>query len=497
MVDRVEKAFEDKIKEGSLDLEEKALVNLRDLKERQKKEIEGMFDKRLHAYQYNEGKAVSGREAIAAELVIPNTPAELMTSATEEAEKKVKALEKVIKAKTKEEFIKTDEVLEIEQAVMGVEKLANEDKNLRAVAEKIMDGKQLADEDYSYIVGILNPHDYEAIKQRKDIKSSFEATSSGILVGLMKPDQRIRFIEVYMDSPKKDSSAELIDAFLSTGILTRDQGEALLQKAVQKGVITQEKFTAEFKTKLDQGFYRQETEKYRQIIEQELNRDYRGHFSENIASRVVGAPMVGGLAALWGLIETILNVWTTLGNKDDPDKLKSLLTNPYIYAGVGAMAVGTEVATGGLKKGTGLVGGGAVSRAIDSIGETEEDEKTAVQKRARERVSDIMQNSPKELTSYLENGGFVTVMELKKQKISRNEKPIITIEELLKIETDTGQMTRLQNMKTLTYASEDSINMSLTTIPEAAAILNVEKPDDFTKLVADIRAKQKPQDAAV
>jgi hypothetical protein len=480
-VDKVEKTFEDRISAGSVKLDEKALTRLRNLKEKQKREISEIFEKRRREFGQRIGAGSANHDALAAELI---------KTAAADADKRIAAIDLVIKAKTKEQYITTDEAAEIEKAVIGVEKLAGEDKKLQATAEKIFKGGTLTDEDYSYVAGILNPYDYN-VQQRKDVNQAFEATSSGVLVGMMKPGQRFRLIQVFMDSPKKAESPQLIDAFLRTGILNRDQGGTLFQEAVTKGIITQQQYQNDLKAKLDQGYYQQETAKFRAIIEQERNRDYRGTYSENIANRVVGAPMLGAFAALWGSVLTLLNVWTTLSNKEDHNKLASLLKNPYVYAGMGAMALGTEVATGTMKKGAGLVGGGVVGRALDTLGESDAQQKTAVQERARGRISDIMLNSPKELVTYLDEGGFATILELRKNKIAKKEQPLITIAELAPLEQNQDQATKLNNLKTLNATSERETNIALTTVAEASSVLKIENKDAFAKLVVDIRQKQK------
>jgi hypothetical protein len=478
-VEKVEKTFEDRISAGSAALDEKALVRLRELKEKQKREISEIFEEHRREFARRISAGAANREAMATQLI---------RLAAADADKRIAALDLVIKAKTKEPYITTKEAAEIEKAVIGVEKLAREDRNLQATGEKIMEGRPLTDADYTYIVGIINP--YDVLKQRTDIKQSFEATSAGVLVGLMKPAQRYRLIEVFMDSPKKSETQQLIDAFLRTGILTRDQGEELFEEAVSKGIISRQQYESDLKKKLEQGYYQQETAKFRQIVEQEINREYRGKFSENIANRVVGRPMLGGFAALWGGILALLNIWTTLTNKYDSNKLETLLKNPYIYAGLGAVVAGTEVATSTMKKGSGWIGGGVVSEALGKLGR-EDEQKMAVQERAREKISDIMLNSPRPLVAYLDAGGFASVLELRKNKTAKNENPIITIDELLETEKDAAQTERLKSLKTMTATSERDANLALTTLGETSVILDLQTNVAFERLVAEIRKKQK------
>jgi hypothetical protein len=489
MIAQVEEAFEKRISKVNLD--EKAIARLKALRDEQMRQVGEMFENHRKEFDKRSGLTAADRDALVEELI---------TTATADAKKRIEGIEHVMKAKTQSENITTGEVAAIEQAIIAVEKLASEDKRLQATAEKIMDGLPITDEDYTYIVGILKPYDVinQLTKRTKDtdIKQTFEATSAGVLIGMMKPEQRFRLVEVFMDCPNKAQSPQIIDAFLSTGILNREQGDALFQLAIKKGLITQEQFVGNFKTKLDQGFYQQETAKFQAIIEQGKNR-YRGKFSENIASRVVGAPLIGGAAAIWGFVLALLNIWTTLANKDDKNKLKSLFSNPYIYAGLGAMAVGTEVASSSIE-GKGPIGGGVIAQGIDRLGGSEE-KPNAVQERARGRIEDIMLNSPRELVAYLDEGGSERILELKKSKIAKNEKPFITIAELMPIEKNPQQAERLAHLKTLTLTSENETNIALTTVSEVSGILKIDDKDAFAKLVIDIRQKQnpKPQNATV
>jgi hypothetical protein len=114
-------------------------------------------------------------------------------------------------------------------------------------------------------------------------------------------------------------------------------------------------------------------------------------------------------------------------------------------------------------------------------------------------VEDIILNGPRELVAYLDEGGFDRILELKKSKIAKNEKPFITIAELAPIEKNPQQAERLAHLKTLTNTSENETNVTLTTVSEVSGILKIDNKDTFAKLVMDIRQKQnpKPQNATV
>jgi hypothetical protein len=324
------------------------------------------------------------------------------------------------------------------------------------------------------------------------MQHSFEATSAGVFLGMMSQAQRYKLVEVFMDSPKKKDTVVLIDAFLSTGNLTRDQGEALFQEAVSKGVLTQEQFAADYKKKLDSGYYQEQVNKFKAMLEEEKGRDYTGIFSENIVNRAVGTPIVGGLAAFWGFLVAAVNIMVTVANKDDKHKIASILKNPYVYAGLGGMAVGIEMVT--VKKGTSLLDGGAISTALEGASESGEKEQQTVERNARTRISEVM-DSPTEITAYLKEGGFTTIQALRTEKISHQQKPEIKVDELLPLEKDATNKARLEAMKHLEYVKEEEVNTRLTLVSEACSILKIDDKDKFTKLLAELSAEQKPKEA--
>jgi hypothetical protein len=480
MISAAEEAITKHFSAGSDKLDEKALLRLREMVEKQKKAIADLFEERKRAYEEGVKKGSSDREKLGRELI---------AGSTTEARQRIRLLDQTIRSKKKGEYIVTDEVYEIEAVITGCEKLLKEDKQGQEIAAKLAEGKELTDEDYKHIISILNP--YNIVSQKADIQSTFEATIAGVLIGLLKPEQKERLLELFMVSDKKAQTAEVIDAMLRTGSINRDLGEKLFLEAIAKGVLTQERYNKEFKAKIDQGFYQEEAARNRKLIEDELNSNYRGRVSENIMSRGVGSPLLGAAAGIWGLLLMGLNVWSVLANKEDDNKIESLLANPYIYAGGALMLGGAEVATSGLKKGSGsimgMVGGGVVSNYIDSMGEDEEAEG---KKNARARLTEIYENAPKELLAYLDNGGFNTIKKLREEKTKKGERPTISLAELTAAETDSAQKTRLANLKATAFVTENTINIQLTVVGEAASVLGINTAEEFTKLTDEIKKKK-------
>lgn len=482
MIDQVEETFEKNISAGSEKIDERALTQIRGLKEKQKQVVADLFDKRRKAVDNVAGQQAADRSKLADQMLL---------TATEEARLRILELATIIEKHKKETYITTREAYEIEKAVLGVEKLAMNDKQAQALFVRIREGTELGQSDYEYVAGLLNP--YDVMADRKDLQHSFEATSAGVFLGIMSPAQRYKLVQVFIDSPKKKDSAQLIDAFLCTGNLTREQGEALFQEAVAKGALTQEQFAADYKKKLDSGYYQEQVNKFMAILEEEMKRDYTGNFSENFVNRFVGAPAIGMAAGIWGFLVAAVNIMVTLANKDDKHKIASILKNPYVYAGFGGMAVGSEMMFGTLKKGSDLVGGGPIATSLEGASVPAEQELKTVERNARKQIAEVL-NSPLEVVAFLDEGGFTTIQALRTEKISHQQKPIITVGELLPLEKNDTNRTRLEAMKHLEYVKEDEVNTRLTMVSEACAILKIDDKDKFTKLLAELRAEQKPKE---
>ncbi len=478
MVDQVDKTFDKAISAGSTKLDERALQKMMDLKKAQEKSMEDLFERHRKAFEEKSKQGVANRDTMLQQL---------LDTATVEAQQKIQALDAVIQRNKKDVFITTGEAYEIEKAVLGVDKMLEEDKKIQEAGMKLMEGKNLADQDYLYIVSILNP--YDVFKQRTDIKNTFEATSAGVLVGMMSPSQRYRLVEVFMDSAKKKDTTVLIDAFLRTGNLSRDQGEALLNEAVSKGILTNEQFQRDFKAKLDQGYYEQEVQKFKQMIETEVRKDYTGVFADNIMNRLSGRPVIGGIMALWGFILVALNLTANIKNKS------SWLKNPYIWAGAAGMMAGTEIASGTVKMGTPWLGAGVIGRGLESMSETDEAKKNALKKKARDDIGNFIMNSPKELVDYLDKGGYETMLEIRRAKIAEKKSQAFNLDELIESEKKKSgtQAQKLTALKTSTFISETEINKKFNTLAEEADnILGLQNNAEFAKLAKEIRDSQKP-----
>lgn len=483
-IEKIEDAFEKAISGGSQGIDERALVRLRELKQRQKKAVSDLFAEKKKTYDTKAKANLGARQSMADEI---------LKSADDEAQQRITALEAIIQQHKTGEYITTDEAYEIEKAVFSIDEMIKKNPDMIRLAEKIREGKSdLTPAEYLQIVKIMNP--YDILKQRGDLQQTFEATSVGALIGIMKPDQRYHLVEVFMDSEKKDQSLKLIDSFLRTGILSKVQGEKLTQIAVAKGLLNQSEFERDWKVKFESGYYQQEVDKLRQVMEEEKVKDYRGMFSENLMERVTGRPLVGGIMALWGTILMGINIAANMGAKGSRwQQLSTLKSNPYFYAGLGGMLAGTEIATGNLKAGSEWMGSGVIGRGIDSLTEGGEDEsKTAFEKQMKQKMVDKYLNSPKAVEEYLDNGGFETMAKVREEKLKKKELPLVKIDDLIMAEKIPTQIARLNDIKTNPYVSQEKIESDLTIMVEAAFNAGVSGNSGFVAAIEQSKKDQTP-----
>jgi len=490
MVDRVEDIFKKYVSAANPALSERGYPELEKMKAAWISDIETIFNDRKKKY---EEMSASPSLTISAERM--NLLREILSGATAEAETKLRLIEGVIMRTKTGEYINSADAGAVERAIKGIENLTRENPDLEETGLKLTAGKAKADDltssDYSNVINLLQP--YHIVQQQTDAKNTFEVTTAGVLIGLMSPEQRYRLIQILMEGPKRGQTVSVIDGFLQVGLLSRDQGEALMKEAIAKGIMTQQQFDSSFKLKLEEGFYDVEARKYRELLREEDTRKYSGVYAENIMNRVVGRPLIGGILALWGMILTTLNIAANWQNKS------AILKNPYVYAGLAGALAGTEIATGTMSRKNPWFGAGVVARGIDKLGGTTNDEKSAFEIETQGKIADIILNAPAPLVAYLDHGGYGTMLALRREKLAKGEKPLVTVNELIQQEKAQGnndQAARLAQLQSMSFVSEESVNIKLNMVAEGCAnILKIEDNQSFAALVMEVRATQKPSGA--
>lgn len=467
---KVEEIFEKKISGSKMG--EVALTEVRTMKEQQKVAVKTTFERFKKEYQEKAEDNKSERDTLAKEL---------LERAEKEAEARVQNIQLILNMLVKGDYITEEEAAALKRVLVGIEKISAKDIQTQEILLKLQQGRGLDKQDYARIITMISPHDLTARDAKP--RERFEATSAGILIGFMTPVQRYQLVEELMDSYKREQTAEVIDGFLRTGILTVAQGEELFKEAVQKKIITEQQFQEVYKKRLDQGFYVDEVKKVRDAMEAEVKR-MKGMYDVNLMERVVGKPLLGAGMLLHSFFWILTNVLAAGGD------FKSLFRNPYMWAAVGEGALALEMTSGSIKRGTENwgIGSGWISRAIERMSERE-GPKTTAEKQAVKMMADIYLSYP-DFGAYLENGGVTTILNIRKAKTGQGLKGAelaISYEELRKSELDQLQQSRLEDAN---KKFPQKMTVQINTIAEALVILKVESQGDFNAKLSDIKYAQ-------
>lgn len=467
----VEKMFEDKISRSKLP--EVALGDMIELKEAQKTIVRATVTRFKHDFQEQSQENISERDLLAQQL---------LERAKIEAESRIQRVQLVLSMLIKGDYATPEEAAALKRTLAGIEKISASDIETQQILIKLQKHAELSAEDYDHIVKMINPLDLTA----KDSKprAKFEATSAGILIGFMTGAQRYRLIQELMDSPKRGQTAEVIDAFLRTGILSIAQGEELFQIAVQKKIIDETEFKDTYRKRLDQGFYVDEVKKVKDAMDQEIRR-MKGMYDTNMMERVTGAPLLGAGMLLHSFFWILTNVLAAGG-----DFKTMFKRNPYIWAALGEGALALEMTSGSIKKGSGSlgIGSGWITRLCERISEKEGPLNTAKQN-AYALIGDIYLNYP-DMGAYLENGGAGRILEVRNAKTGQGKQGkdlIITFDELLQSETNPDQQARLKDAnRKFPQKTEAQING----MGEALMVTEMKTQEEFNGKLAIIKQDQ-------
>ena len=464
-LEKIEEAFDKRMKKSSDKVSQRALGAWKSMKNRQLREVAAFYNTKIKAFEQRAGSGSQSRESLATEL---------MKEAGQEAETRRVFLVSLLESKIEGEFATTEEVAAIDKAVKGLAAFEKQNPQLEELFKRITGKEKLKKTDYDEIIKILKP--YDLMKQDATSSAAFEATTAGILVGSMSPKEREQLVKYFMESNRKAETSQLIDALLVMGLMEDHQATNLL-----KGTA----YETDISKKVKDGHYKKERQRVAVAQESHIQK-YRGIYNENIASRVVGKPLFGILAMVWGTTTFALNALVSYPNGKGPGRMKRIAAwakgmakNPYAWAGLAAAGGGAEVASTSIKTG-GWIGAGPIARLLEKS-EKKKEQMPKLEATSRQKLEEIRESGPKPLNAYLENGGFKTVQELRKKIIREKTKRIITIDELIKLETNAAQKQRLQQMKLIPTESEESINAKLTTVSEAAFILKIKTDEEFQK----------------
>lgn len=484
MVEQVDDIFSRRISAGSQRLDSRALQTIRSINESQKKAVAGLFDAKRQEYEKRAAASAGLRTQLAEQL---------LKDANEEAKHLVAGLEAILKKYTKDVNITTEEVYEVYKAVIGYEQLSKQHPELQAMVEKMGNSQELTDDDFRNVVKLLNPANIKV--DRDSASKSFEASSAGAVINMMRPDQRYRLIQFYMESEQKDSTQRLLEGFLSTGVINRYQVEQAMKLPQAAGI----SFSQDFKDKLARGYFEEQAQQVQAKMQEEVAKDFSGSDARNVLDKFVGdgiidSPLVYVAMMAWGAITSGMNLIASLRvNWDDiPGTLKDFAdraaSNPYVFIGAAAMGVGYQGFTGNMDS-RGFMGGNIVGW-LESMSQGDQDE--AIRKNARKISGEIYLNSPRDFAAYIDGGGFQTMLDLKAAKVAENKPPLIKIDDLINQEKDPGRKAIL----TSSLKSMKDIDKKLNYFAEAAVAMDINSTQGMEAELSKIRSEQTSAAAA-
>lgn len=477
--DKISSLIGDRVSKGNLDA--RAIKAMEDLEKNQTDAVARIVDSKKQKFNEAAVKSAFDRERLAAEL---------LREASAETEKYIRSLESILKKYIKDKNITNEEVLTVMKAVLGVERMNRERPELHDIVDRLGHSLELRDKDYEQIVAILNPFDFKT--ERANAAEGFEATAAGMIVGLMRPDQRYKLMMAFIDSPKKQQTPQLLEGWLSTGVINRFQAEQAIRES--SGV----NYPPEFIAKIKSGQFEIIAKKFQEKMTKESVNEVQGQFSRNIVDQffgdgIIDSPFVYAIMTLWGAMTTGLNMWSSsTWNWDDvagslQKSLLGIASNPWVSVGLGATLVGGQGFTGTIQ-GKGFMGG-AVLGALENLG-SGGDEEAFIKKNAHQVLGEVYVNSPSDFASYLDNGGYETIMALKQSKVKSGQPPKVTLKELSDLEKDSARKAMLGELSKSNFFKAEDIDRKFNWVAEAAVAMEINSHSGMAAELSKIRSEQ-------
>ncbi len=385
----------------------------------------------------------------------------------------------------------TESVADIDKTFKGIEAIMKGDPKFMAIFNKIDKREELTRPDYAHVCAILSAK--EVMKIGSSPEQGFNSTTAGVLVGMMDTTERVELIKVFMESPSKNDTFQLVDSFLRAGLLENEEAEQLMNMGMQKGLLTQPVFN-EFKNKLEAGFYRNERIKYEEAVREAAKKGYEGKSQVNPMKQFVGAPLLGLVMEAYFAILYGLNAMAN----------KSILPKNVYMGGalIGGM-LSHEMRTGAARIGKNeLLGKGDLTKAgawlkqkAETIGEDETDP-------ALEDLNDILTKGNQKLREYLINGGIETLLSIRKERKRQKKSLVITLSELMEYEKnlppekrDPDQLMRLQWIQNDKIADHKRVELDINKFADLAPAFEIETSRDIdTKIIQKVKTHKAPKD---
>lgn len=472
-VAEIREEFEKRIRKSSEKISEVAIG-----------EIEAQMNKQLIEVNkfYKEEIAKLDQHKVSVSQSFDKLSAEIIQRANDKANARKIMIVMIMERNMSGEYMTTEEAAEIDMALDKLATFQQNNPKLEKLYNKITAEETLAESDYAQVLDMLKPYDLK--KANPSSTEAFQASHAGILIGAMSADQRKELVQ-QMIKTEKGNPEQFVDMLISMGLMDE-------QTALQ--TLEGTKYKDDVSKKIEDGTYKKrhkEMEAARQEYHQQREAHYskyRGQYNKNIVDKVISGKGLLGLGGMvWGFLTTTINV---MASRRKGEKMHQWLgraaKNPYVYAGLAGMAAGAEITGSNLKAGT-WFGAGPVSRVFNDVMEDDggEPEVADYKANARSKLKEIKESAPQSMLSYLENGGYNKVQELrtkidqeKRFRQAKNMPLVITVDELITMETNPDQLARLQSLK---GSNEQNRSRQLTTISEAGYILKLTTNEQFNE----------------
>lgn len=471
MISDLEDAFNERMSFGGSQMEERAKNRMLILRDRQIDEVRQTYDSLIK--EFNE------RVRMDSSVNLETLAQELLENANNKTRQRLQKLRAVLNEKIEGTYMTTREAAEIARAVEGIKDFEKTHPELHQLFIKISENGAMTESDYKQIVAMIEPDKLPQVGN-KNIEF-YEVTGAGLLISMMSPFQRYELVLNFMESDKGKETDELIDGFLKTGVLTLMQGEQLFQRALEKGLLTQEEYEKKYKNNLESTYYTDQLKQFRDAMQSEVYPKFSGKYSKNVVDRFVGKPLLHSLLALWGGTTALINALASRKPGDFAQTLKNIASNKFFWLGAGAAGVGIEGASGSMREGRkrgGILeflglGEGYISQLIDHL--LDDDEKADVQKRnALKSLAENYLGAPPDLRSYLEQGGHQTIMKLRGQFDAQGN-PVLSLDKLIEKEEHTGRKELLKNLQVLNQPPEKKIDKIIFAVAVSSEALGIEE----------------------
>ena len=392
---------------------------------------------------------------------------QLLKEAKEAAERRVSTIENLVNANVAGDQMTVEEAAKIKKLLDNVDKILTSDPQTQKIIEKLQNKnrQELSPADYLYVLKML----------ADTREGNFDGSVGGILVGLMNAKERYQMVEELMKSSDKDKTPKTIEDMLKLGTLNITQGQQLFTKAIKAQILTQEDYDKNYRTKFDEGTYLLEAQKNQEAIKSEVDR-MKGAYATNPFNRAAGM-----LPGLLGMVHGAL--WATTNLLASGGNLGELAKSPYFIASLVEMGVSVESFSGNMRGGG--IGEGWVSDLIHYVVD-KEGPQTTEKLEAYKTLGNIYKDYP-EVSQYLENGGVEKIIEVrdaKRKEGTKDEEMEIGFKDLLDIEKDSGQRTKLE------YAEKNFPQSTLLQFHQMIGIikvLEIQKQDDFKKKLDSVK----------